>query len=141
MCEIIITIILIYRGLGSVGPIQQKLSCLRLIKIPNLKLVIMWDYQNIKTFLLKVRFEIGPKKFLFFKKVENTVPWTHSIENLNGEEIIRTFYEKGLQKTNQKEFRIEKVSKKGNIINCMSNGKVIIALLTVGLIKDIIEFL
>ena len=91
--------------------------------------------------MLKVRFEIGPKKFLFFKKVENTVPWTHSIEDLNGEEIIRTFYEKGLQKTNQKEFRIEKVSKKGNIINCMSNGKVMIVLLTVGLIKDIIEFL
>ena len=38
------------------------------------------------------------------------MPWTYSIENLNGEEIIGTFYEKGLQKTNQKEFRIEKVS-------------------------------
>ena len=58
----------------------------------------MWDYQNIKTFLLKVRFEIGPKKFLFFKKVENTVPWTYSIENLNGEEIIGIFYEKGYRK-------------------------------------------
>ena len=35
--------------------------------------------------------------------------------NLNGEEIIGTFYEKELQKTNQKEFRIEKViKKKGN---------------------------
>ena len=28
------------------------------------------------------------------------------------EEIVRTFYEKGLQKTNQKEFRIEKVIKR-----------------------------
>ena len=31
------------------------------------------------------------------------------INDLNGEEIIRTFYEKELQKTNQEEFRIEKV--------------------------------
>ena len=33
------------------------------------------------------------------------------ISNLNGEEIIGTFYEKGLKKTNQKEFRTEKVIK------------------------------
>ena len=36
---------------------------------------------------------------------------------LNGEEITGTFYEKELQKTNQKEFRIEKViRRKGDII-------------------------
>ena len=28
------------------------------------------------------------------------------INNINGEEIIRTFYEKELHKTNEKEFRI-----------------------------------
>ena len=43
------------------------------------------------------------------KKVKNTVPWTYVINDLNGEEIIETFYEKELQKTNQEEFRIEKV--------------------------------
>ena len=43
------------------------------------------------------------------KKVKNTVPWTYVINNLNGEEITGTFYEKELQKTNQEEFRIEKV--------------------------------
>ena len=37
------------------------------------------------------------------------------INDLNGEEIIGTFYEKELQKTNQKKFRKEKViKKKGN---------------------------
>ena len=37
------------------------------------------------------------------------------ILSLNGEEIIGSFYEKELQKTNQKDFRIEKViKKKGN---------------------------
>ena len=46
------------------------------------------------------------------KKVKNTVPWTYVINDLNGEEIIRTFYEKELQKTNEQEFRIEKVIKR-----------------------------
>ena len=46
------------------------------------------------------------------KKVKNTVPWTYVINDLNGEEIIGTFYEKELQKTNQEEFRIEKVIKR-----------------------------
>ena len=46
------------------------------------------------------------------KKVENTVPCTYIINDLNGAEIIGTFREEYLQKTNQKEFRIEKVIKK-----------------------------
>ena len=45
-------------------------------------------------------------------KIKNTVPWTHAISDLNGEEINGTFYEKELAKTNQKEFRIEKVLKR-----------------------------
>ena len=32
--------------------------------------------------------------------------------DLNGEEVVGTFYEKELQKTNHKEFRIEKVIKR-----------------------------
>ena len=46
------------------------------------------------------------------KKVKNTVPWTYGINDLNGDEVIGTFYEKELQKTNQEEFRIEKVIRK-----------------------------
>ena len=46
------------------------------------------------------------------KKVKNTVPWNYVIDDLNGEEIMGTFYEKELQKTNQEEFRIEKVIKR-----------------------------
>ena len=42
------------------------------------------------------------------KKVRSTVPWTYVINDLDVEEIIGIFYEKELQKTNQKEFRIEK---------------------------------
>ena len=44
-------------------------------------------------------------------EIKNTVPWTYTISDLNGEKFIGTFYEKELQKTNQKKFRIEKVLK------------------------------
>ena len=46
------------------------------------------------------------------KKIKNTVPWTYVINDLNGEEIIGTCYEKELQDTSQEEFRIEKIIKK-----------------------------
>ena len=45
-------------------------------------------------------------------KINDTVSWTYAISDLNGEEITGSFYEKELQKTNQKEFRIENVVKK-----------------------------
>ena len=44
-------------------------------------------------------------------KVKNTVPWTYSIKDINGEEIFETFYEKELQKTNKKQFSIKKGKK------------------------------
>ena len=51
------------------------------------------------------------------KKVKNTVPLTYVINSLNGDEIIGTFYEKELQRTNQQEFRIVQefvIKKKGD---------------------------
>ena len=45
-------------------------------------------------------------------KIKNTVPWTYVINDLNGEEITGSFYEKELQKTSQEKFRIEKVLKR-----------------------------
>ena len=44
------------------------------------------------------------------KKIKNTVSWTYVISDLKGEEIVRTFYQKELQKS--KEFRVEKVIKR-----------------------------
>ena len=67
-------------------------------------------------------------------KIKNTVPWTYVINDLTGAEIIGTFYEKELQKTNEQEFRIEKVIKRKGY---MSNGKVMIIRLIAGLIKKI----
>ena len=46
------------------------------------------------------------------KKVKNTVPWTYVTNDLNGEETVGIFYQKELQKKNQKEFRTEKVIKR-----------------------------
>ena len=83
------------------------------------------------------------------KKVENNVLWTYVISDLKGEEILRTFYEKELQKTNQREFRVGKVIKKkdyklyvkqkdyNNIFNSWIDKKyVVITFLTVGLIQN-----
>ena len=60
------------------------------------------------------------------EKVKNTLPWANAISDLNGEEIVITFYKKKLQKTNQKEFRVENVIKRKGIY--MLNGKVMIIL-------------
>ena len=46
------------------------------------------------------------------KKVENALPWKYVVSDLNGGKIVGKFYEKKLQKTNQEEFRIEKLIKK-----------------------------
>ena len=51
------------------------------------------------------------EEIFVISKIKNTVPWTYAINDLNGEEITGSFYEKELQKTNQKDFRIEKVVK------------------------------
>ena len=56
-------------------------------------LVTMQEHRNTKIFLKKATFQIGLKK-----KVKNTVSQIYVISDLNDEEIIETFYEKGLQK-------------------------------------------
>ena len=60
----------------------------------------------------KVNFQISRKKVFVIKKYKNIVSLTYIISDLNGEESVRTFYEKELQKTNQKDFRVEEVIKK-----------------------------
>ena len=52
------------------------------------------------------------EEIFIIKKIKYTVPWSYLINDLNGEEIIGTFYENELQKTDQNEFIIEKVLKK-----------------------------
>ena len=52
------------------------------------------------------------EEIFMIKKVKNTVPWTYAINDLNDNKIIGTFQEKELQKTNQQEFRTEKLFQK-----------------------------
>ena len=62
------------------------------------------------------------EEILVIREINNTVPWNYLISDLNDEQTIGTFYEKELQKTNQEEFRTEKVIKKKEA-SYMSNGK------------------
>ena len=49
------------------------------------------------------------------KKVKKIVSWEYVISDLNGEEIVGTFYKKELQETNLKEFRVEReIKRKGD---------------------------
>ena len=97
------------------------------------------EFENIKTFLLKYTLQIGQKKLLLLVKLKIQF-FGHVVSDLNGEEIIGIFYEKELQKTSQEKFRIEKVLKrKERVINCMSNGKGMIIVSIVGLIKKDLE--
>ena len=52
------------------------------------------------------------EEIFIISKFKNTVPWAYVLNDLNGEKIIGTFYEKELLGMGQKEFRIEKVLKK-----------------------------
>ena len=78
------------------------------MKVLNSKLVIMLQYQNIKIFLQKAIFQIDLKKLWWLKKLKILYL---GLSDLNGEKIAGNFYEKELQKTNQKEFRFKKVIK------------------------------
>ena len=103
-------------------------------KYPKFKVgdhVRMSKYKNIYT---KGYTQNWPEEIFMISKIKNTVPWTYVISDLNGEPITGKFYEKELQKTSQEKFRIEKVIKE-KVINCTSNGKDMIVVLIVGLIK------
>ena len=73
------------------------------------------------------------------KNIENTVPYV--IIDLNVEEIFRTSYKRKLEKRNKKQFTKKQVTKKnGDIKLYISNGKAVIILLTVGLMKKILLY-
>ena len=83
-----------------------------MINILNLKSMILLEYQNIKPFFAKGYVPNWSEEVFVITKVQNTFPGTYVISDLKDKEIVGTFYEKELQKTNQKEFRVEKVIKR-----------------------------
>ena len=75
------------------------------------------DEKNVRISKYKNIFAKGynpnwSEEVFVINKIKNPVPWTYAISDLNGEEITGSFHEKELQKTNQKELRIEKVLKR-----------------------------
>ena len=82
------------------------------IRIPKYKNIFAKDYTPNWS-----------EEVFVIQEIKNTVPYTNIINDLNGEQIIGTFYEKELQKINQEEFRIEKViKKKGNRLYVKRKG-------------------
>ena len=68
-----------------------------------------------KNIFAKGYFPNYSEEVLVIKHVQNTVPWTHITEDLNGKEIVVTFYKKEFQKPDQTEFRPKIViTRKGN---------------------------
>ena len=78
-----------------------------MIKILNLKLVNHVRISKCKNIFAKGYTPNWSEEFFVIREVKNTVPWTYAINDLNGEEIIGTVYEKELQNTDQQGFRIE----------------------------------
>ena len=81
-------------------------------KYPKFKVgdhVRIYKYKNIFT---KGYMPNWSEEIFIIKKTKNTVPWTYVINDLNGKEIIGTFYENELQDTKQNEFRMENVIKR-----------------------------
>ena len=52
--------------------------------------------------------DLNKEEVFVITKVENNVPWTYIISDLKGEDIVGRLYERELQKSNQKELRLEK---------------------------------
>ena len=95
-------------------PVDSQVYILTLIKkiirkVINSKLVTMLEYQNIKVFLWKPIFQIGLKTFLCLKKLKVLCDGHMLLVISMEKKSLERCYEKELQKTNQKEFRVEKV--------------------------------
>ena len=55
-----------------------------MIKILNLKLVILLEYQNVKIFLSKGYVPNWPEEVFVIKRIKNTLPWKYIISDLKG---------------------------------------------------------
>ena len=61
----------------------------------------------------------------WFEEVKNTVPWTYLISDLNGEEIVGTFYEICYRRQARQNSGLKVLSKKMTL-DCASNGRAMI---------------
>ena len=81
-------------------------------KDPKFKVVDQVRISKYKNIFVKGYTPNWSEDIFVVSEFKNTVPWTYVVNDLNGEEITGSFYEKELQKTSQEKFRIEKVLKR-----------------------------
>ena len=107
----------------------------RTIKMkPNLKLVIMKEYQNTKTFLLKAIIKIVLKKSLSLKKLKIQFHALMLLMIFMVEKILEHSIKMSCKGQSNKKLESKKESRE-KVINYMSNEKDMKIHLTVGLIK------
>ena len=82
-------------------------------KDPKFKIVDIVRILKYKNIFVKGYVPNWSEEVFLIKKVGKTIPWTYVISDLKSGEIFGTFFQSELQKTNLKEFRLEKVIKKG----------------------------
>ena len=58
----------------------------------------------------------------FLSKIKNTVSWTHVINDLNGEEIVGTFYEKITEDKSQRLWNKKIIKRKWDKLYIKSKG-------------------
>ena len=107
-----------------------------IIKILNLKLLILLEYQNMKIYLQEVMFQICLKKFLWLKKLKALCRGHVLLVILKAKKLLERFTKKICKKQSKKSLELKKCKKK-KVIKYMLNGKATIIILTVGLIKKI----
>ena len=85
--------------------------------------MIILEYQKYRKLFENYYTQNWSAEAFAIKNVKNSVLWTYVIEDLIVEEIIRTLFQKELQKTNSTELRIEKViRKKGDKLHVKWKG-------------------
>ena len=79
---------------------SMELSCSN-DKDPKVKVGDQVRISKCKNIFAKECTPNWSENVVVIKKVKNTVSWTYVINDLNGDDIIGTYYEKELRKTNQ----------------------------------------
>ena len=99
-----------YHRTIKMKPIDVKHNtCIDFSRDPKVKVGDHVRISKYKNIFAKGYTPNWSEEVFVISKNKNTAPWTYVINDLNGEEIIGTFYEKELKKANQRDFRIEKV--------------------------------
>ena len=83
-----------------------------MIKILTLELMILLEYENIKTFLQKAIFQIGLKKFLLSQKLKTLCRGHMILGILKMKKLLELFMKKNCKKQIKKRFRDEKLIKR-----------------------------